>query len=190
MGSVTLGPRGETWCLGVARGAGWRSGSKPPIQCANTEVLNHENKTLQCVLSSYLDKYTPLMTWRTTFEFRMMSPGSAVLATLAERPVFAAQPALACACAQGRRHGGDLRGLGWPPPGGLHPGAPTFWRVALLERSVPVCPPFERVRLSVRPFWRGKSWSNPFWRGRLGCICAVPAGSSPACLGLVPVSDP
>lgn len=60
-------PQRATSCPGAAWGAGRHLRSKPLILCANTEVPNQVKETLQCTLSSYLDKYIPLMTWRAAF---------------------------------------------------------------------------------------------------------------------------
>lgn len=152
-----LGPGAPEGRLG-ARG---RLGSGPalrkltPILCANSDVLNQVNETLQCVLSSYLDKYSPLTTWGSTLEFRLIRwesrAGSAP--NLLWRPGPGGRTGAAP-----RPHGRDRRAGPGPRRegarrlGGPSPSAePRSPRANFLEESAPGTP----------HFWSGWSSASP-----------------------------
>ena len=74
--AVDPGPQGPTLCAV----AGEQEGA--PAQAAHAVCKHRSSQSREqnvARLSSYLDKYTLLMTWRPTFEFRTMGPLSAVL---------------------------------------------------------------------------------------------------------------
>lgn len=193
---------------GASWGTARRSRSKPLTLCANNEVLNQANKTLQCVLSSY-GKYTLLMTRRTAFELSTVSPWRAVLGGCRSplRPPGPSLPALSFprsprgpGCRAGRAQARPAppreqvcalgAGLGEGRAGHLRGGAAQALRLsppgslgpcAQLSGGVdPSAPASGEVSPGAPPSGGVGPGAPPFWKGRLGRVCA---GAGSPCPG-------
>ena len=181
---------------GAAWGTARRSRSKPPTLCANNEVLNQANKTLQFVLSSYHDKYTLLMTRRTAFELSTITLAGAVLGGCRSpaRPGPLSPPSVSlalregpgartCAGPAGATPGARVRPRGRAGGGARRARAgrgcagsasSPSWRArclrATLWRGRPQCTPLLEGRLPALPASGEVSPSAPpFWRGGSRC---------------------